>query len=103
MKGKFDLLYESIMSTLDTKKEYSEEDIKNMRKLLWDVYVPAEQLSGEEDTSLIIAPDKLDDEQVVKEYELRFGVHGEEYEECNGGFCKKQMNNKEIICDKDEE
>lgn len=100
MKSKFDLLYESIMSTLDTAKEYTDEDIKNMRKLLWDVYTPAEELTGEEDDSLTVSPDQLDDEQVVKEYELRFGVHGEKYEECG---INKDLEDKEVICDKDEE
>lgn len=100
MKSKFDLLYESIMSTLNTAKEYTDEDIENMRKLLWDVYKPAEELTGEEDDSLTISPDQLDDDQVVKEYELRFGVHGEEYEECG---TNKDLEDKEVICDKEEE
>lgn len=76
----FDLLFESIMSELKAEKEYSDKDIENMRSILHDIYVE-DPTPAEEDDFLTVNPDELTDEEVVTEYENRFGVHGEEYDE----------------------
>jgi hypothetical protein len=78
--NKFDLLCESIVSELNPQKEYTDEDIQNMRSILFDVYVE-DPTPAEEDDFLTVHPDELTDEEVITEYENRFGVHGEEYDE----------------------
>lgn len=62
------------MSGLNSQKQYSDEDLANMRSMLIDIQEEDEELAE-------LDIEKLTDEELIEMYENRFGVHGDEYDE----------------------